>query len=86
MKEVPTLSVASYNVSVDRSLLSSMHFICKFDDIALGVALEKLTADHIEEFVKSVVEHDENDEVNPKLMEKAMKGLRINMKIESPEA
>ncbi len=48
--------------------------------------LTNLLQTTIEEFVKSILEHDENDEVNPKLIEKAMKGLRINMKIESPEA
>lgn len=85
-KEVPSMSVASFKVCIERSRLDHMHFIGKFDDIAPGKAVDELTSDHIETFIRSIVTHEEGKEINPRVLEKALKGIQMPMEIADPGA
>lgn len=84
-KEVPSLSKASYKVSVDSGLLKRMHFLGKFESFAPGKEYCNLTSTDIQKFVKSLVER-KDESYDPTLIEKALKVLRIPTHIADPEA
>lgn len=85
-KEVPTMTVASFKVSVDRGLLRTMHALGRLDQVAGGVAFDQLTSEHIEMYVRSIVGKGSDKRVNPVIIEEAMKGLRVPMSVADPEA
>lgn len=86
-KEVPTMTVASFNVSVDRTLLDTMFFVGKFDGIAPdATVVDDLSSDNIRQFIKGFVTHDANVEVNPTLIQQALTEVRVDMEIPEPEA
>lgn len=63
-----------------------MHFIGRFESIASGVSVEGLTSEHIEKFIRSIVTHEKDKEINPALIEKAIKDIRMPMRMADPEA
>ncbi len=85
-KENPRMEVASLRVSVDYCLLENMHVMGRFDSSAPDVNVEKLTEDHIKAFLESITKRTEEDGYNPVVIENALKGVRMPMNIEDPEA
>lgn len=71
--EVPTLKVLLYTASVDRTLIKSLFYMGKFDDIAPDVATVKdLTTDHIETYVRSLISRSDTTIVDPTIIESAL--------------
>lgn len=85
-KEVPSMTVASFRVSVDRMLLENMHSVGALDDVAPGKAFEDLGESDIEKYVKSIISHDKSEDVDPTVIEKAVSTVRMKMSIEDPTA
>lgn len=85
-KEVPTMTVASFRVSVDRMLLENMHSVGALDDIAPEKTFEDLSEDDIEMYVKSIVTHDKNEDIDPSVIERAVATVKVKMSIEDPTA
>ena len=85
-KEIPGLTAASYLVSIDRALLENMHALGKFDDIAPGKTEEQLTSTHVENYIKGLVTRDDDSEVDPTVIVKAMRNVRVPMNIEDTNA
>ena len=52
------MPVASYKVSVDRSLLKTMHTLGRLNKIAPDFSFDELKSEHIEKFVKSLLEKE----------------------------
>ncbi len=84
-KEIPTLTVAPYTVSVDRTLLKNMCFLRRFENIAPGLTYDKLTSNHIRTFIENIVKKDVTN-FDHNIVEKALSGLRMTMHIFDPEA
>lgn len=85
-KEVPTMSLASYKVSIELSLLSTMFNLGEFDDIAPTVEdVTDLTSEHIKEFIKSLV-IEETTDFDPHVIEEALVNLKVPMRITNAEA
>ena len=84
-KEVPTMTAATYRVSVDPGMLRRMHFLGKFKSIAPDTAVSALTSAHIETWVKGMVRKDDMS-YNRATIEKALSSLRVPMSIADPEA
>ncbi len=80
------MEVASLRVSVDYCLLENMHVMGRFDSIAPEVDVEELTEDHIKAFLESITRRTEQDGYNPVVIENALKGVRMPLNIEDPEA
>ena len=85
-KQVPTMSVASFKVSVDRGLLKTMHALGRFSDVAPDVSFAELTSDHIEAYVTSLVDKGDDEDVNTAVIKEAMRTLRVPMHVADPEA
>ena len=83
--ELPTLTAASYNVSIDSELLQTMVFLGKFDDIAPDVEAADLTSDHVKTFIDGLVKASTSD-FDPKVVDNVLKGIRVQMSIADPEA
>lgn len=83
-KEVPTLIVASFKVSVDPGLLRRMHYLKKSKHIAPGKTIAQLSSTHIEKRVYSLVEREEST-FDPAVIEKASYRLKMPMEIADPE-
>lgn len=76
--EVPTLKVLPYTASVDRTLLKSLFYMGKFDDIAPDIATVKdLTTDHIETYVRSLISRSDTTIVDPTIIESALCGFAM---------
>ncbi len=83
--ELPTLKAASYAVSVDAGLLKTLVFLGEFDNIAPNVPAEELQSDHIKKYVESLVSATTSG-FDPKVVENALKGLRVTMSIAEPKS
>lgn len=56
--EIPRLKVLPYKANIDHELLNTVVFMGNFESIQPDDEIKKLTSDHIETFVKSIVEQD----------------------------
>lgn len=79
------MSVASFKVSVDRGLLKTMHSLGTLDSVAPNVAYNSLSSNHIEKYIRNLVNKDLDEEVNPLVIQDALKGLTMPMTISYPE-
>lgn len=70
-KEVPSMTIASYKVSIDRTLLDNMHFMGRFDKIVPNKTATDLTSEDIETFIKQIVAHHDGVDVNPTVIQEA---------------
>ena len=84
-KEVPSLSLASFKVSVDPGLLRRMHFMGKLRAIAPGKEVAELTSQDIANWIQSLIKKTDST-YDPAIIEKALSKLRIQMNIADPEA
>jgi len=84
-KENPSLTKASYKLSVEPKLLRNMHFLGELEAVAPGKALNSLTATDIMKWVKTLVVEESTD-FDRTVIERALKGLRVNMKIGNAKA
>ncbi len=82
---MPSLSKASYKLSVDQGLLRRMHFLGELEEVAPGKELSKLTATDIEKWVKSLVVREDSS-FDPAIVDRALKGIKVPMKIANPKA
>lgn len=83
--EIPSLKVLPYKASTDHQLLDNLVFMGKFDKLAPDTETDTLSDDHVDKFVKSIIE--EKDELfDPTVIDKALKGLRMPMNINDAEA
>ncbi len=58
-----------------------MHFMGEFDTIAPDTNLEDITSDHIQEYLKGIVENAQNKLPDTQLIETALTGLKTPMHI-----
>lgn len=72
--------------TVESSRLENMHFLGNFNDIAPKTVVDELTSANIEQFIRSIVTHDDDAEVDPAVIEEALKGMKIPMTIVEPHA
>ena len=84
--EIPSLKVLPYKASVDHELLDNLVFMGKFESIVPDAEVDDLTDDHVESFVTSIVEKDDDVMYDPATIDKALRKLRIPMHISDPEA
>lgn len=83
--EIPSLKVLPYKANIDHQLLDNLAFMGKFDKNASNTDVNKLTDDHIEQFVKSIIE--KMDVLyDPAVIDKALKGLRMPMHVNDSDA
>lgn len=61
-----------------------MHFIGKLEAIVPGKSVEEHTSNDIEYFIKSIVTHSEDTEVDPSVLEEALKFIKVSMSISDP--
>ena len=85
-KKVPSMTVASYKVSIDCILLKSMHFVGKFDEIAPSKGDNDLTSEDIEKFIRQIFATRTGVQVNPTVIQEALRSVRVPMSITEPEA
>lgn len=85
-KEVPTLSVASYKLSVDRGLLKTMQMLGRLKPVSPGVMFDSLASEHIEAYIKRLVKIPEGNESNTMIINDAMNRLKVPMSVVNPEA
>ncbi len=85
-KEIPAMSPAPFKVCIALSPLENVHFTGAFDDIAPNTEVEVLTSEQIEKYIHSLTAHDENQEVDPALVENATRGVRVQTNVENPSA
>lgn len=85
-KHVPTMSVASFKISVDRRLLKTMHGLGRLRDVAPDIALVDVTSDHVELYIGGIVNKSAEKEVSPTVIQDALKGVRMPMSVSAPEA
>lgn len=83
--EIPSLKVLPYKASIDHQLLDNLVFMGKFDALAPDTEADKLTDDHIEKCIKSIIEK-EDVLYDPNVIDKALKGLRMPININDAEA
>ena len=79
-KEVPSLSLASFNVSVDPGLLRCMHFMGKLRAKAPGKGFTELTSQDIVNWTQSLIKKTDST-YDPAIIEKALSTLRIQVHI-----
>lgn len=85
--EVPTLKSLPYTASIDRTLLKSLFYMGKFDDIAPEANTAKdLTDEHIQAYVKSLVSRSDTGALDPTIIESALSGFAMPTKILDAEA
>jgi len=80
------MAVASFKVSVDRSLLKTMNGLGGMEEVAHGIDFHDLTSAHIEALVRSIVSKAAEKEVNPTVIQEALRGIRMPRSISDPEA
>jgi len=85
-REIPSLTAASYVVSIEPQLLKSMHFMGEFDEVAPNVALEQLTSEQIKSYISKIVSIDNSKEPDSQVIEKALIGLKTPMHIADHKA
>lgn len=85
-KEVPSMSLASFKVSVDRGLLKTLHGLGRLKSVAPDVAFDDLTSDKIKIFLKTLINKGDDESVNPSVIKDALKGLQMPTHISDPEA
>lgn len=83
--ELPSLTAASYNVSIDRGLLANMVFLGKFDTIAPNKEASELTSNQVKRFIESIVKAPKTG-FDPKFIDKALIGFKMPMNVADPEA
>ncbi len=76
--EMPTLKVLPYTASVDRTLLKSLFYMGKFDEIAKDATnVADLTDTHIETYVKALVTRPDTASFNPTIIKSALVGFAM---------
>lgn len=83
-KDGASMVPASYAVSVDPETLRSMHSMGYFDEIEGAESVETLTDDHIKSVIDNIASAASQDEPDSMIIESALSGLRMNMKIRDP--
>lgn len=83
--KLPTLTVAPFTASIDRTLLKQLVFLGEFDEIALNKSAEELSFKEIKQFVDGIVRKLSSG-FDPQCIEKALKGLQMPMHIADPHA
>lgn len=72
-KEVPSMTSASFKVSVDGGLLKTMHALGKLSSVAPEVAFKDLNSKMIEGYVRSIFERVD-EQISPVIISEALKG------------
>jgi len=79
-KENPSITKASYKICVEPGLLRNMHFLGELEAVAPGKSVSNLTSTDIMKWIKSLVVQEESD-FDRDVIERVLKGLKVNMKI-----
>ena len=77
-REVPSMAVAYFKECIELSRLDSMHLLGKFEAIATGTTVENLTSEHIDQFIRGIVTHDDETEVDPTVIEEALRVILLD--------
>ena len=79
------MTVASFKVCIELSRSDITHLLGKFEAIATDTSVEILTSDYIEQFIRSIVSHDDDEtEVDPTVIKESIRGIRVPMSIADP--
>lgn len=85
-QEAPSMSVPSFKVSIDRSLLKTKHSLEPLESVAKGVSFGDRIWRHIEEYIRGIVNSSEKKFVSTVVIREALKGVRMPMSVADPEA
>ena len=84
--DLPNLTELPYTASIDRTLLKSLFFMGKFDNIAKGVAsASSLNDEHIKTYVQSLVSRTDKT-IDHVVIEKVLADLAMPMEIADADA
>ena len=85
--EDPTMTPLPYTASIDRSLLKSLFYMGKFDDIAPNAEeASGLTSDSVKQCVDSLVKRSSSGINDPPIIEKAMESFSMPTHIAEADA
>lgn len=80
------IQFAPWKISVKRNILKTLYTLGKFSTIAPGISYSGLNSDHIREVILGIADKSEKKSLDSTKLERIAKSLRVNMKIEDPEA
>lgn len=85
--EIPTIRIAPYTLYIDRTLLKNFLFMGKFEEIADEVSDAKdLTSTPIKTYIESLIERMRTVEVDPFVIESALKEFTITTQLDDADA
>lgn len=84
-KQMPNLRAETYKVCMEKDLLESMVLFCELDHIAKDVTAENFTSSHINAYLERILEQNQTSP-NSTAIQKALKGIRVDMSITQPSA
>ena len=85
--EAPTMALVPYTASIDRSLLKSLFYMGKFDEIAPNAEdAGSLTSDNIKQYVDSLVKRCSSGINDPSIIEKALESFSMPTHITEADA
>lgn len=85
--EVPALKSVPYTASIKVTLLKSLFFIVKCDEISRNMKYyTQLKEEHIETFIKSLINCSCQTTYNPAVIDAFLSGRQMDMKITDPDA
>ena len=85
--EIPSLKTVPYTASIDRTLLKSLFYMGKFYLVAPNAAsANELTDEQLKAYIESLVNRPDSASVDPAVIESALSGLTMPMKIHDADA
>lgn len=62
-----------------------MHSLRRLDGVAPQISFERLSSQQVEDYLKSLINKDKDKEVNPALIQEALRGIRMPMQVSNAE-